>query len=269
MRFNIDGNQVFASTGGRDPKSGQPWIIFIHGAGGSHVVWSQQVRSFAYNGFNVLAVDLPGHGESTGEPHKSAEAICEWLISVMDFLEIGEAHLVNHSMGGLISLELAATNPDRVKSVVFIAAAMEIPVNDALIEVSKTNPPKAYNMMHSGFFARYGQMHDCSVPGNSLLGSSFQIMRHNPDNALNADLITCATYKGGEAAASKIKCPTLCLLAGADAMVRLKSGIKLADALGDNKRYIFEGAGHTLMGEVPREINQHLRCFYEENFDEK
>ncbi|MCP4184115.1 MAG: alpha/beta hydrolase [Hyphomicrobiales bacterium] len=269
MRFEINGNQVFASTGGRNPKPGQQWIIFVHGAGASHVVWSQQVRSFAYNGFNVLAVDLPGHAESIGEPYENVEEICDWLVSVMDFLNIDEAHLVNHSMGGLISLELAAKNPHRVKSVVFIATAMEIPVNDVLIEVSKTNPPKAYDMMHSGFFGRYGQMHDCSVPGTSLLGSSFQIMHHNPETALNTDLIICASYKGGAMAASKILCPTLCLLAGDDAMVRLKSGLMLADALSDSQLHIFEGAGHTLMGEVPREINQQMRSFYEENFDEK
>jgi len=268
MRFEIDGHQVFASTGGREPKPDQQWIIFIHGAGASHVVWSQQVRSFAYNGFNVLAVDLPGHGDSKGEPYEGAEKISEWLIWVMDFLKIKQAHLVNHSMGGLISLELAAKYPDRVKSVAFLATAMEIPVNDALIAISKSDPPKAYAMMHSGFFSRYGQMHDCSVPGTSLLGSSFQIMRHNRDDVLHVDLVTCATYKGGAEAAAKISCPTLCLLAGADAMVRLKSGLKLAEALGDNQSHIFEGAGHTLMGEVPQEINQQLRSFYNEKFGE-
>jgi len=266
MRIEIDGNQVFASTGGRDPKAGQQWIIFVHGAGGSHVVWSQQVRSFAYNGYNVLALDLPGHGSSGGEPLKSAQAISEWLISVMDFLNIEDTHLVNHSMGGLVCLELAANHPKRVKSVVFIAAAMEIPVNDALIEVSKSDPPKAYKMMHSGFFGRYGQMHDSSVPGGSLLGSSFRVMYHNPEQTLNTDLIACASYNGGGVAASKIKCPALCLLAGDDAMVRMKSGVKLAEALADCKLHVFEGAGHTLMAEVPREINLQLRCFYEDNF---
>ncbi len=266
MRFEIDGNQVFASTGGRAHMPGQQWVIFVHGAGGSHVVWSQQVRALAYDGYNVLAVDLPGHGDSQGEPLDNVNAMANWLISVMDLLEIDQAHFVNHSMGGLICLEVAASNPERVNSVVFIATAMQIGVNDTLIEMSKLNPPKAYDFMNSGSYGKFGQMHDNSVPGNSLIGSNFQIMAHNPPNALNADLITCAAYADGTLAASKISCPTLCLLAGQDAMVRLKFGTMLADSLADCSVHIFEGAGHTLMGEVPREINHHLRCFYDDKF---
>ncbi len=267
MRFEINGDQVFASTGGRQQKSGQDWIIFIHGAGGSHLVWSQQVRAFAYDGYNVLAPDFPGHGGSEGAPLDSIGGMAEWIVAVMDKLEIANAHLVGHSLGGPAMLEIAANKPDRVKSAVFISAAMTIPVNEALIETAKANPPKAYQMMHSGFYGRFGQMHDNSVPGNSLIGSGLQIMALNPPDALAADLIACAAYKTGTQSAAKTTCPSLSLLAGLDGMVSLKLGKKLSDALKDDKQVVFEGAGHMTPGERPREINEQLRRFYNERFN--
>jgi len=57
MKFQIDGTEVYASTGGKEHIDGQPYLIFMHGAGSSHLVWSQQSRSFAYGGYNVLSVD--------------------------------------------------------------------------------------------------------------------------------------------------------------------------------------------------------------------
>jgi pimeloyl-ACP methyl ester carboxylesterase len=266
MRFEMNGNQVFASTGGRQHKSGQDWIIFIHGAGGSHLVWSQQVRAFAYDGFNVLAPDFPGHGESEGKPLDSAGAMAAWIVAVMDKLDIANAHLVGHSLGGPIMLEIAANNPDRAKSATFISAAMTIAVHEALIATAKADPPKAYQMMHSGFFGSFGQMHDNSVPGNSLIGSGLQIMAHNSPDALAADLIACAAYKNGAQSAAKISCPSLSLLAGQDGMVPLKLGKKLSEALTDDKQVVFEGAGHMTPGERPREINEQLRRFYNDRF---
>jgi pimeloyl-ACP methyl ester carboxylesterase len=266
MRFELNGEQVFASTGGRDHRPGQDWIIFIHGAGGSHLVWSQQVRAFAYDNYNVLAVDFPGHGDSRGEPLDSVEAMAKWVLAVMNKLKIAQAHIVGHSLGGPVILEIAANNPKKVKSATFISSAMTIGVSETLLETSKSNPQKAYQMMHSGFFGRFGQVHDNSVPGTSLIGSGLQIMAHNRNNALAADLLACVSYENGIKAAKKVLCPALCLLSGRDAMVGLKSGKQLCEILADSKQIVFEGAGHMLTGESPREINQQLRQFYSDRF---
>ena len=266
MHFELDGKRVFASTGGRQHRPDQDWIIFIHGAGGSHLVWSQQVRAFAYDEYNVLALDLPAHGDSEGVALDNVDAMAAWVVAVMDKLNISRAHLVNHSLGGLVSLEIAANNAERIKSVTFIAAAMAIAVNKVLIELSKNDRPKAYEFMHSGFFGRYGQAHDSSVPGSSLIGLGMRVMENNHQDALTADLIACASYNNGGVAASKVLCPCLCLLAGADAMVGLKYGQKLCQALSDCKQHVFEGSGHLLTSERPREINAWIRQFFSDRF---
>ena len=263
MRFKVNGNTVYASTGGRKAVVGQPWILFNHGAGQSHLTWSQQVRSFAYGGYNVLALDLPAHGESEGKALDNAQGMAAWVVDVMDELKIAKAHIVNHSMGGLISLELGAHYPARVESIVFIATALTITVNDALIEMASSAPRKAFEFMTSLGHGPDAHVFDNSVPGTSLIGSGLQIMAMNQPDALPADLIACASYKDGEINAVKISCPTMCLLASLDQMVALRFGRKLGDALPNNVSHVYEGAGHMLPGERPREINARLRTFYD------
>lgn len=266
MHFELNGKKVFASTGGRQSKDGQDWIIFIHGAGGSHLLWNQQVRTFAYDGFNVLAPDFPGHGGSEGDPLDSVEAMASWIGAVMDQLDIKEAHLVGHSLAGPIMLEIAANDAKRVKSAVFVASSMVIGVHDTLLETAKSDQPRAYQMMHSGFFSRVGKMHDHAVPGYSLIGAGMQIMAHNDPNALVNDLRACADYKNGAASAAMFSSPSLSLLAGRDGMVSLKRGKQLSEALADDHQVVFEGAGHQLHGEYPREVNEQMRRFYRERF---
>ncbi len=266
MRFSVNGSEIFASTGGREHQSGQPWIIFIHGAGQSHLTWSQQVRAFSYDGHNVLALDLPAHGQSGGGALVGADVMASWVVDVMDKLAIDEAHLVNHSMGGLVSLELGSKHSKRVKSIAFIATAMTIAVNEKLIEMSRNEPQKAHEFMTSLGHGPFGHMHENSVPGASLIGGGLRVMAQNQPDALPADLITCANYKEGAKAAANIKCPTLCLLAELDQMVALKYGLKLGKALGDCETHILQGAGHMLPGERPREINEFLRQFYRSRF---
>ena len=57
MKFKVDNNEVYASTGGR-PFDKKPLIIFVHGSGLTHMTWVLQTRYFAFHGYNALAIDL-------------------------------------------------------------------------------------------------------------------------------------------------------------------------------------------------------------------
>ena len=71
MRFSVDGKPAFAATGGRPFDPALPALVFLHGAGMDHTVWTLQTRYFAHHGWSVLALDLPGHGGSEGHRAKS------------------------------------------------------------------------------------------------------------------------------------------------------------------------------------------------------
>ena len=80
MQLEVDGQPVFAATGGRAFDARKPAVIFIHGAGLDHVCWQLQSRWFAWHGLVVLAIDLPGHGRSGGPPLASIDAMADWVV---------------------------------------------------------------------------------------------------------------------------------------------------------------------------------------------
>jgi len=266
MQFVVNGSKVFASTGGHEHVAGQPWVIFLHGAGNCHLTWTQQVRAFAYNGYNVLAPDMPGHDLSEGAPILGIQSQAKWLIKVLDALEIEKAHLVGHSQGGIIALEVAGLAPSKISSVTFVATAAAIPANPALIEMAEKNPEKAFDLMVSWGSGTSAHAHDNSVPGVSLIDAGIRVMGLNAPDALATDLRSCASYENGVAAAQKLACPSLCIFAKEDKMTPVKAGRVLADNLGSNELHILDGVGHTLPLEKPQELNRLIKNFYLSNF---
>src|SRR5438874_3683443 len=101
MRCDVGGRSVYAYTGSRGFDAARPTIVFVHGAAHDHSVWALQSRYFAYHGRNVLAIDLPGHGRSSGPPLPSVEAIADWLAALLDAAQVRQAALVGHSFGSL------------------------------------------------------------------------------------------------------------------------------------------------------------------------
>ncbi len=98
-----------------------PWMVFIHGAGGSTRTWRKQVSYFKGK-FNLLLVDLRDHGESKGLPQDYAgfgfDVVAMDVLEVMDALKISEAHLIGVSMGSIIIRHFEILAPERVSSIV-------------------------------------------------------------------------------------------------------------------------------------------------------
>ncbi len=115
MELQIDGQPVFIATGQQDFDPGKETIVFLHGAGMDHTVWTLFSRYFARRGHNVLAPDLPAHGRSGGEPLPSVPAMAGWVDSVLDALAIERAAIVGHSMGSLIAFEISAAPRDATR----------------------------------------------------------------------------------------------------------------------------------------------------------
>lgn len=261
MHLLVNNTASFVSTGSRPHKAGQPFLIFLHGSGQSHLSFAQQSRSFAYDGYNVVTPDFPGHGHSKGEALSTIEAMADWVIALMDALHADDAILVGHSQGCLIVLELAARFPARVKAAAFIAGSAAIPVNEHLVAMAEKVEPKAIAAMMSWGSGLRGHKHDNTVPGASHIGAGIHLMSMNASGALAADLKSCNAYQAGADQAKKITCPTLCILAERDRMTPMKAGRALADALPNNRVSVVAGAGHMLTVENPREVNTALREF--------
>jgi pimeloyl-ACP methyl ester carboxylesterase len=104
------------------------WVTFIHGAGGSSKIWFKQIKAFTAN-YNVLLIDLRGHGESKGMfdtvKQYSFRCISEDVIDVLDFLKIKQSHFVGISLGTIIIRNIAEIQPSLVKSMIMAGAILK------------------------------------------------------------------------------------------------------------------------------------------------
>ena len=90
MIFQIENKNVYASDAGQDIDKKKDTIVFLHGSGLSHIVWSLTEQYLSNQGYNVLALDLPGHGNSKGDSLSSIEKIAEWLEKAINKIGINE-----------------------------------------------------------------------------------------------------------------------------------------------------------------------------------
>jgi len=263
MKFIVNGQPAFASTGGKPHQEGRPNLVFVHGSGQSRLTWTQQSRKAAYRGYNVLALDLPGHGHSAGDALPTIEAQADWIIAAMDAIGLKSATFIGHSQGCLNVLEIASRYPERTDSIVLVAAALKIPVNDALVDWALNKPARAFSAMTGWGHGELGHKHDNSVPGHSHLGAGVNIMAMNQSSALHADLTSCNAYQNGAAAAAGIDCRALVVLAEDDKMTPIKFGRKMLDAIPNAEGIELADTGHFVPVERPQILNETIFEFLE------
>lgn len=106
----------------RGAASGTP-VLFIHGYGGDLDNWLFNLDAVGES-LPVIALDLPGHGQSTVRlPGVSIAALADFVARFLDVINVERVHAVGHSMGGAIASQLALAHPARVASLSLIASA--------------------------------------------------------------------------------------------------------------------------------------------------
>ena len=99
--------------------SGSP-VVLLHGAMCDRRVWRAEVEDLARD-LEVVTWDAPGHGESADPPEGfGLEDHARCLAGLLRAIDVGPAHVVGHSWGGGLALQLAAAHPDTVRSLVLV-----------------------------------------------------------------------------------------------------------------------------------------------------
>ncbi len=112
-------------------KNSDQWVTFVHGAGGSSSIWFKQIRDFQKH-FNVLLLDLRGHGNSNEQIKKAFqrkytfESIANDVLEVINFLEIKKSHFVGISLGTILIRQLAEMHPEKVQSMILGGAILKM-----------------------------------------------------------------------------------------------------------------------------------------------
>ena len=114
--FDSKGVKIHYVTAGK----GEP-ILLLHGWMSDSTMWGPLDTNTAAEDFQLIAMDLRGHGKSDKphEPEKYGPEMAEDVVRLLDHLKLPKAHLVGYSMGAIVAGKVAATHPDRVLSVVY------------------------------------------------------------------------------------------------------------------------------------------------------
>ena len=269
MHITVNGHASYCYTGGKPFDAAKPSIIFIHGVLNDHSVWILQSRYLAHHGWNVLAIDLPGHCRSAGEPPATVEAAADFIVALMDAAGLARAVLVGHSLGALVALEAAARAPQRVPQLVLVGVAAPMKVSPALLEASLNEPMKALAMVNVFSRSTLAAPPSALGPGTWVYGASMALGRrvlasNRRVNLFHTGFLACDRYTGAETAMTKVLCPVLFLLGSADQMTPPKAAQSLVKKAADCRVVLLPG-GHHQMNETPEPmlaaLNHFLICY--------
>ncbi|MFI5399596.1 MAG: alpha/beta fold hydrolase [SAR324 cluster bacterium] len=263
----LNGRRAHYHDGGGFWGPRQPRVVFVHGAGGTHVVWQAQSRAIANAGYNVLVPDLPGHGASQDDPAiRTVEDYAAWLrrliAAVTAEREDGPAPLivVGHSLGACIAVSYGALWSGEVAGLALVGASLEMKVNPALLQDCLQNPPQAAAFIASFGHGRPAHLSSGTAPGAWLLGASRALLLAGDPGVMQRDFAVCGAWQG-RLYAGKVVCPALVVCGAQDRMTPAKSARQLADAIPGARYEVLPGVGHMAPAEAPRALLRLLEGF--------
>ena len=269
MELLVKGARTYCYTGGQVFNPVKPSVVMIHGVLHDHSVWAMQSRWFAHHGWNVLAVDLPGHCRSAGAAPQSVEEGAEFVIALLDALGIQRAALVGHSWGSLIALEAAARLGNRATHLALVGTAWPMKVSPALLDAALNEPEKALRMVNVFSRSTLSAPPSALGPGTWVFGAQMALGRrvlgsNSEVNLFHRGFVACDRYAGGEAAIGRVACPVLFALGTQDQMTPPKAAQTLVSAArtaGKGVSIAMLPVGHNAMTEAPEETLMALRDF--------
>ena len=255
MIFKTENKSVHASDAGQGIDKSKDTIVFLHGSGLSHIVWSLTEQFFSNKEYNVLSLDLPGHGNSEGPCLESIETIADWLEKVFIKLKLDKVIIVAHSQGCLEALEYSYKYKSRLKKIVFVSASYRMPVNKDLIDLASNGDSEAVKLM-----MKWGYESSKKFIGGNPVERIIQSPR-DISEILAVDLIACNNYSNGSEAAKALDCQSMIILGELDKMVNLEVGKKFSSLVKNSITYIIKGSGHMIMIEKAFEMREKILEF--------
>ena len=266
MHISVHGATIYAYTGGKAFDPAKPTAIFIHGVLCDHSVWALQSRYMANHGWNVLAIDLPGHCKSSGKAPASVEEAATFIGDLMDAAGLQKAALIGHSWGSLIAMQAAAQLKDRVSHLALVGTAYPMKVSPALLDSAIKAPDAAIRMINVFSRATLAPPNGAGswvFDAGQALGR--RVLASNKDtNLLHTGFSACDNYAGGEAAMAALTCSVLFALGKEDQMTPAKAAKGLIDAAKAADKRVTVAmlpSGHNQMTEAPDETLFAIRDF--------
>ena len=233
----------------------RPPLIFIHGAGGTHLHWPPQVRRMV--GQRILALDLPGHGKSGGVGSQSIADYVRAIVDFLDAMKLNAAVFIGHSMGSAITITLALDFPKRILGLGLVGSGARLRVSPQILESTATeaNFPLAVKLINEAEFSPTVDPH--------LKELAARQMTEIRPSVLHGDFTACNEFDVMRRL-DEISAPTLILCGTDDLLTPIKYSEYLHDHIAGSKLVAFPGAGHMVMLERPEAVAKALSAFADE-----
>ncbi len=258
--LEINGKHI-AYYESRSPRDDREVLLMVHGFAANKQNWIRLARDFR-DDYHVVAIDLPGHGDSIQDPDLSYTVADQagYLDAIMDALDVSSAHLTGSSMGGAIVAVFASTRPDRVKTLTLIAPAgvhehpseleehLQAGTNPLIMEdVSEFNDLMDFVMEERPFLPWpisrvIAERHLANREINEVI---FEDIRRDADADFGAVM-------------EGIRAPTLILWGDKDRVLNVANAEIMHEHIQDSRLVILEGIGHAPMLETPSETARHM-----------
>jgi pimeloyl-ACP methyl ester carboxylesterase len=257
MIVEVDGADAHAATGGVDVSgSDEPVVLLIHGAGMDSTVWQLQTRYLAHRGLRAVAIDLPAHGRSGGEPLTSIEAMADWVVRFTAAAEFGPVHVVGHSMGTFIALELVSRHADIVSSITLCGTATGMPVHPELLDAAEHDLRRAAALMAAWGHAEPAHTGPNPTPGLWMTGGARALVEIGRPGVLATDFRACMAYERAVDAAGDVTCPATVVIGQGDKMTPAEGGRAIGTALRSSTVIELADTGHSMMTENPTAVKR-------------
>jgi len=247
----IDGRRIACWVNNGSFLPDRKTLVFIHGSGDDHTKWIRQYTPFK-NGFNIVALDLPGHGRSEGPGEQEVAAYVKWVKKILDGLKIFNPVLIGHSLGAAICLSFVIRYDTAAAAVVPVAVGVKMPVNPMILEGLLQDPASVIGMVAKFSVAKQNREKFSGLIAESL-------SRVNPE-IIHGDFSACNSLNITEAVA-RIRIPTLVICGAEDKMTPPSLSQFIRDRIPGARLTLIEGAGHFVMMENPEAFNAALADF--------
>ncbi|MBK9440691.1 MAG: alpha/beta hydrolase [Comamonadaceae bacterium] len=269
MYLTVNQAQTYCYTGGKPLDASKPTVVFIHGVLNDHSVWILQSRYLANHGFNVLAVDLPGHCRSAGDAPATVEEAADFVGALLKAAGVQTVVLVGHSWGSLIALEAAARLGQRISHLVLVGTAFPMKVSPLLLKSSVDAPEQAIKLVNVFSRSTLAPAPSALGPGTWVYGASMALGRrvlasNAAVNVFYRGFKACDSYTNGDLAVTQLACPVLFVLGSLDQMTPPKSAQTLISAARDGGKtvqVVSLPVGHNQMTEAPGELLEAITQF--------
>lgn len=242
--FDVDSSKRF-----------RPPLVLIHGSGSDHSIWPHQLRRLP--GWHVITIDLPGHGGSPGAALASIEEYALKIWAFLNQLKIFHVILLGHSMGGMIALEMALLEPERVSSLIMLGVSRHPPRQPELC-ASLERPADRERMLKILEKNLFSPGCDPALKKQIMLSLAPARL-----SVLCADWKLALGYHVPENL-QVTECPVLIISGEDDRMTPPASGRALAAIIPHARFEIIPKAGHSLFLEQTELVAQRLQVFLQE-----